>query len=333
MHRVKLPQAHRQRPLSRRAVCARVRAERVASSVFVRVASRVRASSRRPDSSSPSPRSHLVAESFRRSPSPSRRVAVLVPRPRASPRASRARARRARASTPRASRSVAVARVDVAVARVEHNENPSRIAHLARGSRGSRPVATQKTRGSVAAGPLLIEESTRARRRPSHSTTRAPRRPPIATHDVRAHDAVLRPRDARARDGDEEDDDADARCDARTRREGDDDDARDAAARDGCDAMATARRGTVVGNFTARIARARGGGEGARARARGGRGDDGSAETLNLDENPDARDGASAREGGIGGRASSDDDERLTEDGMSCFFRTNSRARRGFGLF
>jgi len=204
VHRVKLPQAHRQRPLSRRAVCARVRAERVASSVFVRVASRVRASSRRPDSSSPSPRSHLVAESFRRSPSPSRRVAVLVPRPRASPRASRARARRARASTPRASRSVAVARVDVAVARVEHNENPSRIAHLARGSRGSRPVATQKTRGSVAAGPLLIEESTRARRRPSHSTTRAP---PTADRDARCSRSrrstppSRRPREGRRRRG------------------------------------------------------------------------------------------------------------------------------------
>ena len=205
MHRVKLPQAHRQRPLSRRAVCARVRAERVASSVFVRVASRVRASSRRPDSSSPSPRSHLVAESFRRSPSPSRRVAVLVPRPRASPRASRARARRARASTPRASRSVAVARVDVAVARVEHNENPSRIAHLARGSRGSRPVATQKTRGSVAAGPLLIEESTRARRRPSHSTTRATA--PTADRDARCSRSrrstppSRRPREGRRRRG------------------------------------------------------------------------------------------------------------------------------------
>jgi len=52
-----------------------------------------------------------------------------------------------------------------------------------------------------------------------------------------------------------------------------------------------------VGNFKKRIARACGVGEGARARARGGRGDDGSAETLNLDENPDARDGASARAG------------------------------------
>ena len=91
----------------------------------------------------------------------------------------------------------------------------------------------------------------------------------------------------------------------------------------------------MVVNFTARTARARGGGEGARARARGGTGDDGSVETLNLDwENPDARDGAGrARGGGIEGRASSDDDERLTLNGMFCFFRTNSRARRGFGLF
>ena len=146
-------------------------------------------------------------------------------------------------------------------------------------------------------GPPRYRFRARATAPTPHSTTRRPRRSPIATHDVRAHDAVLRPRDDRARDGDEEDDDANARCDARTRREGDDDDAMDAAARDGCDAMATARRGTVVGNFKKRIARACGVGEGARARARGGRGDDGSAETLNLDENPDARDGASAREG------------------------------------
>ena len=88
-------------------------------------------------------------------------------------------------------------------------------------------------------------------------------------------------------------------------------------------------------NFTARTARARGGGEGARARARGGTGDDGSVETLNLDwvKTQTRATGRARGGGGIEGRASSDDDERLTLNGMFCFFRTNSRARRGFGLF
>ena len=90
----------------------------------------------------------------------------------------------------------------------------------------------------------------------------------------------------------------------------------------------------MVVNFTARTARARGGGEGARARARGGTGDDGSVETLNLDwVKTQTRATGRARGGGIEGRAWSDDDERLTLNGMFCFFRTNSRARRGFGLF
>lgn len=181
-------------------------------------------------------------------------------------------------------------------------------------------------------GPPRYRFRARATAPTPHSTTRRPRRSPIATHDVRAHDAVLRPRDDRARDGDEEDDDEDARCDRDATRRRGDDEGRDARC---VDAMATARgRGGGDEFYGANGARARG--RGGRASARegwDGRRWVGGDPKPGLGENPDARDGASAAGGGIEGRASSDDDERLTLNGMFCFCRTNSRARRGFGLF